>query len=154
MELEYPFDNGGLNCAMLEEWYQVQSAASCSAIRAADAGFYLMDMQAYCQCPGREPPMVCQGSFCPTGTGIPTENLSTVIDERMGVTCGDNSLLMKMITKKEDCEFLYATSPMCCKAAADLVFEATAGYAGASAATESRKRFLAIATVFAVIFAL
>lgn len=148
-DLDYPFVDGGLNCADLNDWYQVQSAESCPAVRESDLSFYLIDMQAYCQCPGREPPMVCQGSFCPSGMGIPTDQIATLIDDLTGVTCGDSSFLMEMITKEEDCELLYSTSDICCKAAGDVVFEATGGTSAATTQTPFIALLAAVLALFA-----
>ena len=114
--------------APLNDFYQVQTAASCPALREEDEKFYLIDLQAYCQCPGRDPPNVCEGSYCPTGSGIPTHQLSTVIDPEMGLTCKDTGFLMDMIAKQQDCEALYSTSWICCsEEPSQIVFESANG---------------------------
>ncbi|CAB9508129.1 expressed unknown protein [Seminavis robusta] len=123
--LEFPFADGGQSCAALNDWYKVQTANACPKIRQADSLTYLIDMQAYCECPGREAPKICSDVYCPSGTGIPAANLSKVLDENTGITCGDSSYLLEMIQSQANCDLLLSTADQCCKTASE-VFVATA----------------------------
>jgi hypothetical protein len=117
--IAYPFldrdDDDDLTCKKLYEWYQVQTDDACADIRQAEVQTFLIDMQAWCECPGREKPKICSNVYCPVGTGIQTEDLNLLLDENTGITCGNVSSLLELIHKPQDCELLLATSDKCCK---------------------------------------
>jgi hypothetical protein len=135
LDVEYPFTNGGMSCSELHDFYQVQTASSCETLRGSDFQYFLIDMPAHCECPGRSAPMLCQGSYCPEGQGIPTENLTNAIGQNLGVTCADTDFLMDFITKPEDCDFLYSTANLCCAEVSQVATEVDSENAGSGSGT-------------------
>jgi hypothetical protein len=118
--LAYPFKDNDLSCKALHEWYQVQTADACPQLRQAAIQTFLIDMQAHCECPGREHPNICSNIYCPVGTGIQTSDLNLLLDVNTGITCGNVSSLLQMIQKPQDCELLLNTSDKCCKNASQI----------------------------------
>jgi len=123
LDLPYPFPVGSWlpadpSCLGAHDLTVVQSSAECDSFRenALRGGGYVIDMNFYCQCPGVEPPEVCQGSYCPEGTAIPDDKLDAwdLLNGYGGMTCGMLSMEWDLNAKARHCKAIERTASDCC----------------------------------------